>query len=792
MFKNNFKSALRNFWNNKFYTAINISGLAVGLATAIMLLLWVQNEFSFDKFNTNYKNIYQLSSHFNSGGEERVWKGVPGPLAILSGKVPAVQSIVRTENGFNQVIANKDKTKILSGIDMVSADSGFFKMFSYPLLEGNKSKVLRNSNSVVLTESLAHRLFGNENAMGKTIVFYQHFFTVDGVMKDFPANSSLQYDAVFPMSFFGQIFTESGGNGDWKTIDEDMGDFSFTTYVQLAPHADPAKVGKTLSALYKDARNGDSDASFQLENLGDIHLVTPEGNMAALRMVQIFLLVVVLLLLIASINYVNLSTARSLTRAKEVSIRKIIGAGRKELFLQFITETLVLFVFSLIVAVLLIDLLMPLYNNISGKQLSFSVYDIKVWEVIGLAVAGTLIASGIYPAIMLSSFKPIQAMKGKITSGVGIHVFRKVLVVFQFAISVILIVCTITMSNQMHYIRNKSLGFDKSYVFTVPLRNEISQHADAIKEELKKQPGILDVALTDANNFTNISSATGDLSWPAKSTDVNLMITQVSADKDLIPLMKIKLLEGSNFTGTPSDSNKYIINETAAHAMGLKEPYAGQQISLHDKKGVIAGVVKDFNFQSLKEKISPFIFFTFWNNRNILYVRTTAADAQAAIAATKKQYKKYSTDNAFDYHFLDQEFEKQYLSDQRAGLLFNVFAGIAIFISCLGLFGLVTSATQAKVKEIGIRKVLGASVTGIVEFISKDFLKLVLLGIIIAVPVAWWAMNKWLQGFAYRENMSWWIFGLAGFIALAIAMLTISFKAIKAAMANPVKSLRTE
>jgi putative ABC transport system permease protein len=792
MLKSYFKTAWRNLWKNKFYAAINISGLAVGLATAIMLLLWVQNEFSFDKFNTNYKNIYQLSSHFNRGGEEKVWKGVPGPLAVLSKRLPSIESFVRTENEFNQVISNKEKTKILDGNNVVSVDSGFFRMFNYPLLQGNISNVFPNSNSVVLTQSLARKLFGNDEAMGKIIVFYQQPFTVTGIMKDFPVNSSMQYDAVFPMSFFAKIFTENGGNGDWKTIDEDMGDFSFTTYVQLSSQADAIKVGKNLSAAYKEARNGDSDASFQLQNLADIHLVTSDGNTAALRMVQIFLLVVVLLLLIASINYVNLSTARSLTRAKEVSIRKIIGAGRKELFFQFITETFLLFVFSLLLAVMIIYLLMPLYNNISGKQLIFNLRDLKVWEVIGLSVAGTLIASGIYPALMLSSFKPIQSLKGKIASGVGIAAFRKALVVFQFAISVILIVCTIIMSNQMRFIRNKSLGYDKSYVFSVPLPDETTHHLDAIKAELKRQTGILDVSSTDAYDFTNINSATGDLNWPSKSTDVNLFITQVSVDKDFIPLMKIKFIEGNNFTGSSADSNKYIINETAARAMGLKKPYTGQEISLHNVKGTIAGVVKDFNFQSLKEKISPLIFFTFWHNRNILYVRTTADHSQNAIAAAKKQYEKYATDNPFSYRFLDQDFEKQYLSDQRAGLLFNVFAGIAIFISCLGLFGLVTSTAQAKVKEIGIRKVLGASVSGIVQLLSKDFLKLVLVGIIIAIPVAWWAMDKWLQAFAYRTNISWWIFLVAACVALVIAIVTISLQAIKAAIANPVKSLRTE
>ncbi len=344
----------------------------------------------------------------------------------------------------------------------------------------------------------------------------------------------------------------------------------------------------------------------------------------------------------------------------------------------------------------------------------------------------------------------------------------------------------------MNFIKSKDVGYDKSYVFSVPLTQEVVDHLDAVKTELKKQSGILDVAASDIYSLSNVNNATGDIDWETKPANSNMMITQLSVDKDFIPTMHMKFVEGRNFTGTPADSSYYILNETAVKKMGLKQPYAGQQISFHNQKGTIIGVVQDFNFQSLKEKIAPLIFFTFWNNRNILYVRTTATNAQQAIVAVEKQYKKYAGDIPFSYNFLDKSFEAQYKSDQRAGILFNVFAGIAIFISCLGLFGLATYTAQVKTKEIGIRKVLGESVSGIVKLISKDFLKLVIIAIIIATPIAWWAMNKWLQGFAYRINISWWVFMLAGVLALLIALITVSFQSIKAALANPVKSLRSE
>lgn len=793
MLKNYFKTAWRTLWKNKFYSAINISGLAVGLAAGIMLLLWVENELSYDKFNKDYQHIYRLSSQMKSNGENLTWTGVPGPLAIFAKSMPQVQSIVRTQNLFDQVLSDKDKKKIFDGNTIGVVDSGFFKMFSFHLIKGNKANLFPDLNSIVITKATAEKLFNDDDAIGKTVNFFHQHFIVSGVLEDFPKNSSVKYDAIVPMAVLAAEFTANGGNGDWKTIDDDLGDFSFTTYVKLDPNANPIKTGQQFSAAYKKARNGESDASFQLQNLASIHLVSADGNNSALRMIQVFILVIILLLAIAGINYVNLSTARSLIRAKEVSIRKIIGAQKFQLFFQFIVETFVLFCIATVLAIVLIFLLMPLYNSISGETLSFNLSDTKVWEVTGLAVLGTLIASSIYPAILLSSFKPLASLKGKISSGIGIASFRKALVVFQFTISVVLIVCTIMMSNQMKFVKNKNLGYDKSYVFSVPLPQGVVDHISSVKAELEKQTSILDVAASDAYNFSNVSASTGDLDWKAKPENTSLMITQIAADKDFIPTMKIKFLEGRNFTGTPVDSSYYILNETAVKQMGLKPPYVGQPISFHNNKGTILGVVKDFNFQSLKEKVSPLIFYNYkYSDKNILYVRTSGSQAQSAIAAAEDQYKKYAAEVPFSYQFLDKSFEAQYKTDQRTGKLFNVFAGIAIFISCLGLFGLATYTAQVKTKEIGIRKVLGASIAGIVKLLSKDFLKLIIIAIVIATPVAWWAVNKWLEGFAYRINISWWVFAIAGLLALLIALITISFQAIKAALANPVESLRSE
>lgn len=793
MFKNYLKTGWRNLNGNKFYSLINISGLAIALATSIMLLLWVQNEKSYNKFNKDYQNIYQLSTHFTDNGNEITWTQVPGPLSVFAKSIPTVKSIVRIVADYDQLLSNTNHTKIFDGNTIAAVDSSFFSIFSYPLVKGSKDDFLLNNHSMILTQKTAAKLFGTEDPIGKSVVYNNDNFMVTGVLKDFPQNSSLQYDAIFPMSYYAKQFTVNGGNGEWKTIDADLGNFTFEAYVELQPDATPRKTGKAFSSAYKKV-NRDSDAYFQLQNIAAIHLVTADGNNAALRMVNIFMLIAILLLLIAGINYVNLSTARSLIRAKEVSIRKIVGANKTQLFFQFVTETFLLFCIATAISIGLIFLLMPLYNNVSGKILNFPLMNSAVWKVILVSIGGTLIASSIYPALLLSSFNPIQSLKGKISTAMGSVLFRKVLVVFQFAVSVILIVSTLVISKQMQFIRDKNVGYDKSFVFSIPLTQKATDHIDAVKSELRNQHGVLNVASSDIYSISNIERSTSDIDWTGKPHNYSMIIAEARIDKDFIPTMKLQFVEGGNFTGDPSDSAHYILNEKAVHQMNLKPPYVGKQISFHGNKGTITGVLKDFNFKSLKEEISPLIFSSrsTWGGKNFLYIRTTGKDAQHTIAAAQTQYKKYAGDIPFNYTFVDKQFENMYLSDQRTGTLFNLFAGIAIFISCLGLFGLTTYTAQVRTKEIGVRKVLGATVANIIKLMSSDFLKLIFISIIIAVPFAWLAMNKWLADFAFRIHISWWIFLIAGISAILIALITVSLQAIKAAMANPVKSLRTE
>lgn len=791
MIKSFLKTAWRNIKGNTFYSIINISGLACGLATAILLLLWVEHERSYDRQHTDYHHIHRVLAHFKSSGNEIVWDGIPGPISVLSKSIPEVASIVRINDWKDQVMANTDHTHILDGFHIAWVDLPFFSLFDFNLIKGNRRQLFPNNNSVVVTQTTGRKLFGSGPLLGKTLQFQGKQFTITGVLADFPHNSSIQFDALFPMGDYAQSFTERGGNGDWKTIDTDMGNYTFKTFIKLQDDAEPKAIGKRFTALYKAARHGDSETDFTLQPLADMHLVGADGNDAPARMVQIFFIVAILILAIAAINYINLSTASALARAKEVSIRKVVGANRSQLFVQFLAETTLLFCFAILIAIGLIYLLLPVYKLVTNQDLHLSFYDVHIWRIMIYAGLGTLLAASIYPALMLSDFKPLQSIRGEITSGLRTELFRKTLVIFQFSTSMILIVATLVIGRQLHYIRKVNLGYDKSYVLTVPLPNKVVEHIDAVKSELVRQHSIQSVATSGIYDMTNELNASSDLEWSGKPANSQLMIYQAVVDQDFIPTMKMQLLEGANFSGTPADSNRYIVNETAVREMGLKPPYTGQEIRFHGKPGTIIGVVKDFNYQSLKEKIAPLLFYRWWPG-NILYVRTDPQHVQQAIEAVEKQYKQYAGVIPFSYHFIDEQFEAKYISDQRTSLLFNLFAGIAVFISCLGLLGLSTYTVRQRVKEIGIRKVLGASVYQIVYLLSKGSLQLVLAAIIIAIPLAWWIMSRWLEDFAYRIDMPWWMFALAGMAAIFFALITICWQAIRAAVANPVKALRND
>ncbi len=788
MFRNYLTTALRSLRNNKTYSFINITGLSVSLAVSILLLLWVNDELSYDRFNVNAASIYKLAIKF---GDNNVWGTTPAPAAVYAKKeVPEVEDACRiTDNWRVSIFAYKGK-KFTEWHNCL-ADPSFFSMFTYPLVKGNTKHPFSDAYSIVLSETTAKIFFGDEDPLGKVLTGDDNkMYRVTGVMKDMPPNSSIRYNIVFN---FQQLEQEYDTSGYFKSLNTNWDQYNYNTYVLLKPNSAPAAAAQKLSIIHR--HNFDIEANkhivYLFNPLTKIHLYDVDGKQQGMMVVRVFFIVAVIVLLIACINYVNLITARAMKRSKEISLRKIVGAGKAELFMQFLSESLLTFLIALVLATSIIYLVIPLYNNISGKNMVFKPWSPNVLAVYSLTLLATLLLAGIYPAITLSSFKPLEAMKGKL-SGIGSkNNFRKVLVVVQFSFSILLITSTIIIDKQLKYIREKNLGYDKQNVFSFWMRN-INGHYDAAVAELLKEPGILGVTESGANIIDNSSGST-DVDWDGKRNDQqSFAIIQMPIERNFLQVMGMRLVEGNGFTGSPADTANFILNQTAIQATGIKEPVIGKRLTFHGIRGVIAGVVKDFHFQDMHQKIFPLLMQYDKNWRGKMYIRTTGKDAPRALAAAESIWKQYNADYSFDYTFLDTQYEDLYKSDIHVGQLFNCFAIVTILISCLGLFGLVTFTAESRVKEIGVRKVLGAGLPHIVTLLSKHFLVLVLVAAAISFPVAWYGLNSFLQGYAYRTNLSWWVFGAAGAITLFVALVTVTFKCIQAALANPVKSLRTE
>lgn len=788
MIKNYFKVAWRNLFKNKFYSLINISGLTAGLTVGILILLWVQDEFSFDNFHKQAANIYRLENRVGTGASVQIWESTAAPIGVLAKKgLPEVKETVRMTTNFvyalfkyNDKSFNEEKTAF--------TDPSLFSVFDFKLIKGNNKMPFTDNNSIVITESTAKRYFGDAEPIGKIISADNKInLTVTGVVKDFPENSSIKEDMFLPMSLLAKTMYEGKPAGE--NMDNDFKQYMYETYLVLQPGTDLATLADKLKKIHLSNKADDTDIFYLPQALAKMHLYKADGTEGGIETVRMFMIIALLILVIACINYVNLSTARSMLRAKEISLRKIVGAAKIQLFMQFVVETAVLFIIATILAIGLMYLLMPLFNGISGKQLLLNLTDYHIWKVIGLTILATLAASSIYPALLLSSFEPLKALKGKISARISDAVFRKVLVVIQFSFSVILIAGTFIISKQLDYIRTKKIGYNKENVLAINMRG-MRKHYDAVKADLLKQPGVVAVTRASAN-IVNIGNQSGDNSWEGKGKEETMMVRPLAIDKDFMTFFKMDLIEGNEFTGSPADSTHFILNETAVKTARIKDPI-GKKFRLWNREGTIVGVIKDFHLGSMKSKIEPAVLYYAPENMWALYIKTTGGDAPKAIAAAAQQWKLYNAEFPFSYQFLDELYNNMYKSEVRTGSLFNIFAIIAIVISCLGLFGLATYTAQVRKKEIGVRKVLGASVPGIIKLLASDFIKLVLIAIAIATPVSWYVMHKWLQDFAYKADIGWLVFAAAGFAAIAIALATISFQAVKAAVANPVKSLRTE
>jgi putative ABC transport system permease protein len=782
MIQNYLKIGWRNIRSGGFYSVLNIGGLAVVLAVSILLFWWVNDELNFDGFHNGADRIYRVNSRFGTGPDENTFEYAPAPLAIGAEKsVPGVEAAVRVDVYPHRTIRVNGKTFTEKG-DLGQIDEHFTKVFSgFRMIRGNPARPFPSPNSVIVTADLARKYFGTDDALGKelTTVENNRIFTVGAVMANMPDNSSLRYQMLFPMSVRKQAYIADGAG---KTMDQDWDNYDFEIFLKLSKGINPNTVAARLTAIKNAARHkGEDSAEYELQPLTQIHLYSPDGKSSGVEQVKMLGLIALLLLGIGCINYVNLTTARAARRSKEVGVRKVVGAGSAQLARQLLTESLMTLGISLFLAALLIQVLLPFYSNLTGKTGHFTLLDRQAWQYLAGAMVLTFLLAGVYPALLISGFHPVQALRGGTVNAGGAGL-RKGLVVVQFVLATALISGTLVIGKQMRFIRERDAGLNREHVFAFNGRGFSRQ----LKDALSRRSDVVSVS-TSSDSPVNVFDATGSVDWDGKDAGRMLIMAQISVDEDFIRNFGMKMAEGRNFDGNAADSAHFILNETAVSQAGIKDP-VGKRFTLNGTKGRIIGVVKDFNITSLHEPIRPLVLFSSKNNRMVC-VRTTARAADEVLFAAGKLWKTYSPGYPFEYSFLEADHEAFYRNEQKTAQLFYFFSALAILISCLGLLGLVSFTAEQRTREIGIRKVLGATVLNITSLLSGDFMKLVAAGILAACPVAWFAMNKWLENFAFKISMDWWLFAAAGLLAISIALVTIGYQSVKAALANPVKSL---
>jgi putative ABC transport system permease protein len=798
MLRTNLTHAFRALRRDRVYTALNLVGLATGLAAALLVLLWVQDELTFDRSHRQGKNIARVLTNWDFGGERRWTEVTPaGLVPAAKSELPEVQDAVRTWRfhlSTFQVGASLFEVE-----KALIVDAAFFDVFDFPILRSDGSKPLSTPNGILLTETQARKFFADAEPLGKTLRFNDKVdLVVTGILKDPPSNSSIRFSCIMPWEpVANQIVRDPKNAFHW-------GNMSYTSWFLLRPDADREALSHKLAALVARHRDKSDDNQFwyALQPLHQVYLdsgmLTWKDGLGDRKTIAVFGLIGLLVLAIACINYVNLATARASTRAKEVGVRKAIGAGKGELFMQFLAESGLLILAATGLAMLLAVAFLPMFNELSDKNFRNEQFlQPSVLRVVAATAILALLLAGIYPALMLTRFNPVAVLKGQIfnfgkTSGNAGAMLRKTLVTGQFVFSLILITSAYIISRQMAYVREAKLGYERQNVISMSLYGKKAT-ADVVKNELVGKPGIAGVSMSD-NNIIGIGSQNGGMEWEGKPESKEMPIWQVGTDTDFQNFFGLQIKEGRWFRPEMNnwDTTSFIINEAAAREMGLQDGAAGKWVKFNGTEGTIAGVVKDFNFQSLHDAVEPLIIYQNLEWVDVFYVKTTPGKTQEAIASMQAVAEKFNPGKVFKYKFLDEQYDAMYKSEARMGALFNRFAGLAVLISCLGLLGLATFAAQHRAKEIGIRKVLGASVGSVIALLAKDFLKLVVLAIIIASPIAYWAMNHWLQDFAYRIDIQWWMFAIAGAVAIAVAFLTVGFQSVKAALMNPVKSLRSE
>jgi putative ABC transport system permease protein len=793
MLKNYLLVAWRNLWRNRTYSLLNILGLSVGMAVAILILLWIFDELNYDRFHEKVDNIALLHQHQHYEGEIFTFTSMPPPLAEqLEEEIPEVKDAVRTSWG-NETLLSAGEQRFYQNV--LAVDSSFLEVFSFPLLDGHSKTVLKDPRSIVISAEVAQKIFGTTDAVGQTLKYNNvEAFTVSGVLAPMPKNTIVKFDALIPFR------TYVGFNSDWLSLTE-WGNNNTQIYVELRNGAELAQVNRKIKDILKKRIDPDGKGSRPAILMFPFAKERLYGNWedgknvgGRISYVRWFSILAFFVLIIACVNFMNLATARASRRSREIGIRKSIGAARGRIMTQFLGESILMTALSMLLAIGLVWLALGPFNELTEKKLQF-----RFWEpqLLGLMMgAMTLLGliAGLYPAVYLSGFQVVKVLKGAFRSGTAALNFRKGLVVFQFVLCSMLIIGSILVFQQIRHIQNRPIGYNRENVLRVPIRGDLGSRYQPLREELKRIKGV-ESHSTSGMNITGIHNSTSSLNWPGRKPNDQILFVNQSVDPNYLKTFDIKLKEGRDFReGDFNDTLSLLFNETAIKRMGLKGQVLGAVIKLWDMDCRIIGVMEDFHYNSINSPIEPLFFYNApnWRNNAVLRLDQEARPLSETIDDIKAVYKKHNPAYPFEYEFVDDDFNALFKSEQLIGKLAQIFAFLAIFVACLGLFGLASFSAEQRTKEIGVRKVLGASLTSIVNLMAREFLILVGVALLIASPLAWYVMNGWLSKYAYHIDISPWVFVAVAALTLGIAFLTVTFQSLKAALIDPVKSLKSE
>jgi putative ABC transport system permease protein len=785
MFKNYFKIAWRNLFRNKGFSLTNLLGLTIGITCSILIFLWVQDELTFDKFHANYNSIYKIKANRDFNNQVFTDDNMVLPLAkTLKEKLPQIKNAVVTTHQGSHILTYGEAKFKKQGF---TVSDHFFDMFTWKFVEGNAASALPDAYSIVLTQSTSKALFGNADPINKIIkVDNDYDAKVTAVVADVPGNSSLQFDFINAFNYSNDYLKQAMTN--WQNS-------SWDVYIQPNPGTNMNLLDKNITELkYQhdaDDKKISSYFSFPMSKwrlYSDFKNGKNTGGM--IEYVKLFTIIALIILLIACVNFMNLSTARSEKRAKEVGVRKTLGSGKKQLILQFFFESMILALIAFIFSLGIVYLLLPAFNTLVDKHLSLDLTQSIFWLGAAVIILITGVIAGSYPALYLSSFNPIKVLKGTFLAGKGAAIPRRILVVAQFVTSILLISATIIVYKQIQHIKDRNIGYDPNNLIMIGATSDTQKNFAVIKQELHNTGMISSVTRT-MSPITDIWWRSPGPDYNGKPANQNIIFSGETSDVDFSKTMGIKILQGKDFSGTPSDSSAILLNRAAVEAMGLKDP-VGMQMR-YGRTFTVIGVTDNVIMGSPFEPVDPMMIFFEPNGANSISIRLkNSIHPQQALASIGNIFKKYNPAYPFEYQFVDQEFGKKFIAEELVNKLTNIFAGLAIFICCIGLAGLASFTIEKRIREIGIRKVLGATVQQLLLLISKEFLKLVLIAFVIAVPLTWWFMNNWLNKYTYRINISIWLFPIVGVIVLLLTLIVVSLNTIRAAIANPVKSLRTE